>query len=186
MSAAARSTRSLTGHHNLLPSSNRDISLPDHVVINILPKNSFVQWTLNRGVVIWRIWPAVLLHTTFAAGTSGLCRRIWALTCSIAVVTITEETKYSLGIPNVLITVLGVVIGFVISYRASSGWVCVLCPKRRAARSGMFVCYMHTIRILSRVSVIHSLTFILTGMTAIGQGEPFGQKCFETPVQSRV
>jgi hypothetical protein len=37
------------------------------------------------------------------------------------VVTISLRTKYDLGIPNVLITVLGVVIGFVISYRASSG-----------------------------------------------------------------
>jgi len=48
----------------------------------------------------------VLLHTLFAA----------------AVVTISFKTKYRLQIPNVMLTVLGVVIGFVISYRASSGY----------------------------------------------------------------
>lgn len=56
--------------------------------------------------MIWRIWPAVLLHTVFAA----------------AVTTVSIKTEYHLDIPNVLMTVLGVVIGFVISYRAMSGY----------------------------------------------------------------
>jgi len=56
--------------------------------------------------VIWRIWPAVTLHTLFAA----------------AVVTLSMKTQVRLDIPPVLLTVLGVVIGFVISYRAMSGY----------------------------------------------------------------
>ncbi|KAF8635323.1 hypothetical protein AX17_003943 [Amanita inopinata Kibby_2008] len=70
------------------------------------PSYSFVTWTFGRGAVIWRIWPAVLLHTTFAAG----------------VVTIVMRGILDLAIPTIMLTVLGVVIGFVISYRASSGY----------------------------------------------------------------
>ncbi|KAJ3521112.1 hypothetical protein NMY22_g12448 [Coprinellus aureogranulatus] len=55
---------------------------------------------------LWRIWPAVLLHTLFAAVITTLCMR----------------GILHLEIPNVMLTVLGVVIGFVISYRASSGY----------------------------------------------------------------
>jgi hypothetical protein len=40
---------------------------------------------------IWRIWPAVLLHTSVAA----------------AVVFISYRTPYNLAIPNVLVTVAG-------------------------------------------------------------------------------
>ena len=43
------------------------------------------------------------------------------LIVQLAVVTVSMKTRYSLGVPNVLLTLLGVVIGFVISYRASSG-----------------------------------------------------------------
>lgn len=42
------------------------------------------------------------------------------------VVTFNINTGYALAIPNVLLTLLGVVIGFVISYRAMSGCVAVL------------------------------------------------------------
>ncbi|KAI0762993.1 hypothetical protein C8Q74DRAFT_192076 [Fomes fomentarius] len=81
--------------------------------------------TLGRGTVIWRIWPAVLLHTVFAA----------------AVVSILLETNVKLGIPNVMLLsgicllspsrtslfssilrVLTIIIGVVISYCASSGY----------------------------------------------------------------
>jgi putative membrane protein len=53
---------------------------------------------------IWRIWPAVLLHTLFAAAVVGL--------------SITIEIE----VPPVMLTVLGVVIGFVIAYRVGSGY----------------------------------------------------------------
>jgi len=65
-----------------------------------------IRWTLGRGSVIWKIWPAVLFHTLFAA----------------VVVYISLEGIFNLEIPSVMLTVLGVVIGFVISYRASSGY----------------------------------------------------------------
>ncbi|KAL5493058.1 hypothetical protein ACEPAI_4506 [Sanghuangporus weigelae] len=64
------------------------------------------SWTFGRGAVIWIIWPAVLLHTIFA----------------IVVTSIHLSTQISLTIPPLLTTVLGVVIGFVISYRTSSGY----------------------------------------------------------------
>jgi predicted membrane chloride channel (bestrophin family) len=48
----------------------------------------------------------MLLHTLFAAG----------------VVYVWFATGKTLGIPNVMLTVLGVVIGFVISYRASTSY----------------------------------------------------------------
>lgn len=41
---------------------------------------------------------------------------------TLVVVTVSMKTEYNLGIPAVLLTVLGVVIGFVISYRAMSGY----------------------------------------------------------------
>ncbi|KAL7277455.1 hypothetical protein ACG7TL_008376 [Trametes sanguinea] len=94
--------RSATGHV-LLPAFN---SNEDTVLLPLLTSRSLVSWTFGRGTVIWRIWPAVLLHTVFAA----------------VVVTISLKTDIDLGTPNVLLTVLGVVIGFVISYRASSGY----------------------------------------------------------------
>jgi hypothetical protein len=66
------------------------------------------SWSFGKGTVIWKIWPAVLLHTLFA----------------VAVVISSIKFHIYLGIPNVMLTVLGVVIGFVLAYRVSSG--CVL------------------------------------------------------------
>ncbi|KAH8088981.1 Bestrophin, RFP-TM, chloride channel-domain-containing protein [Cristinia sonorae] len=97
-----RPARSPTGHHLLLPAT----SATTPALNPFAPPKTFLSWTFGRGTVIWRIWPAVLLHTVFAA----------------AVVSISLETKFSLGIPNVMLTLLGVVIGFVISYRAMSGY----------------------------------------------------------------
>ncbi|KAI0644774.1 Bestrophin, RFP-TM, chloride channel-domain-containing protein [Trametes meyenii] len=94
--------RSSTGHV-LLPAYN---SNDDPVLVPLVTSRHLVTWTFGRGTVIWRIWPAVLLHTVFAA----------------VVVTVSLETDIRLGIPNIMLTVLGVVIGFVISYRASSGY----------------------------------------------------------------
>ncbi|EGO01517.1 hypothetical protein SERLA73DRAFT_176828 [Serpula lacrymans var. lacrymans S7.3] len=102
MAAPHSSKRSFTGHHVLLPASEQD----NHVLIPLVPTRTLMSWTFGRGTVIYRIWPAVLLHTLFAAG----------------VVYLSLETKYNLALPPVLLTVLGLVIGFVISYRASSGY----------------------------------------------------------------
>ncbi|KDQ51415.1 hypothetical protein JAAARDRAFT_140206 [Jaapia argillacea MUCL 33604] len=97
------SKRSATGHHNLLPAHSQRAP---HLYLPLVPDRDFVAWTFGRGTVIWRIWPAVLLHTAFAA----------------AVVTFSMRSPISLELPPVLLTVLGVVIGFVISYRAMSGY----------------------------------------------------------------
>jgi predicted membrane chloride channel (bestrophin family) len=56
--------------------------------------------------VIWHIWPAVVFQTIFAA----------------VVVALDLKGIVKLEIPNVMLNVLGVVIGFVISYRAMSGY----------------------------------------------------------------
>ncbi|KAF5374230.1 hypothetical protein D9758_004681 [Tetrapyrgos nigripes] len=96
--------RSFTSQRNLLPAIRPDIPLAQYTQ---QPAYSLIAWTFGRGSVIWKIWPAVLLHTLFAAG----------------VVSLVEKGHFThLGIPNVMLTVLGVVIGFVISYRAMSGY----------------------------------------------------------------
>ncbi|RDX43028.1 UPF0187-domain-containing protein [Lentinus brumalis] len=94
--------RSATGHV-LLPAFGAN---QERVLLPVASKENLFSWTFGRGTVIWRIWPAVLLHTVVAA----------------AVVSISLRTKIHLGIPNVMLTLLGVVIGFVISYRAVSGY----------------------------------------------------------------
>ncbi|KAF5349799.1 hypothetical protein D9758_010167 [Tetrapyrgos nigripes] len=98
-------SRSFTGHHNLLPAIKPQV--PAVGIYAQKPAQSFLTWSFGRGTVIWRIWPAVLLHTAFGA----------------VVVSLEEAGHFKkLAIPNVMLTVLGVVIGFVISYRAMSGY----------------------------------------------------------------
>lgn len=63
-------------------------------------------WTFGSGSVIRRIWPTVLMHILFAT----------------AVTSLTMLTPFRLVLPNVLLMVLGVILGFVISYRAISGY----------------------------------------------------------------
>lgn len=96
------SRRSFTGNHEILPAAEARIE----TVMSIVPDREFISWTFGRGTVIHKIWPAVLLHTLVAA----------------VITTISLKTKYWLGIPSVMLTVLGLVLGFVISYRASSGY----------------------------------------------------------------
>ncbi|KAJ7468696.1 Bestrophin, RFP-TM, chloride channel-domain-containing protein [Mycena latifolia] len=95
--------RSFTGRHNLLPAIKPAVAVK---IIPEVPTVTLIAWTFGRGSVIWKIWPAVLLHTLFAAG----------------VVYVWEATGRIVNIPNVMLNVLGVVIGFVISYRAMSGY----------------------------------------------------------------
>ncbi|TFK32431.1 Bestrophin, RFP-TM, chloride channel-domain-containing protein [Crucibulum laeve] len=103
MSPHLKSKRSSTGFHPLLPASRPGTT---YEAIPRVPTYSLITWTFGRGSVIWRIWPAVLLHTIFACG----------------VVTVSMRGILHLEIPSVMLTVLGVVIGFVISYRAMSGY----------------------------------------------------------------
>ncbi|KAJ7206054.1 Bestrophin, RFP-TM, chloride channel-domain-containing protein [Mycena pura] len=91
------------GRTHLLPAVKP--AVPVQLVPEV-PTVTFVAWTFGRGSVIWKIWPAVLLHTLFA----------------LAVVYLWDVLPEKPVIPNVMLTVLGVVIGFVISYRAMSGY----------------------------------------------------------------
>ncbi|KAJ7447443.1 UPF0187-domain-containing protein [Mycena latifolia] len=102
MSHPLHGKRSFTGQHTLLPAANRS----EPTLLPKVPTYSFLKWTFGRGSVIWKIWPAVLLHTLWAAG----------------IVYLYVATGRKLDIPNVMLTVMGVVIGFVISYRAMSGY----------------------------------------------------------------
>ncbi|KAF5392984.1 hypothetical protein D9757_001166 [Collybiopsis confluens] len=96
--------RAFAATRNLLPAVKPDIPFAH---ITQAPAHSFFSWVFGRGTVIWKIWPAVLLHTLFAA----------------AIVFLEEKAGVKhLSIPNVMLNVLGVVIGFVISYRAMSGY----------------------------------------------------------------
>ncbi|KAG9020719.1 hypothetical protein FRB95_003601, partial [Tulasnella sp. JGI-2019a] len=95
------SRRSFTGHHDLL--NDQDIKFVHPVPA--ADQSAVSTWTFGRGTVIWRIWPAVLLHTLFAT----------------LVVGVSHETRFNLAINNSLLIVMGVVIGFVISYRTSVG-----------------------------------------------------------------
>ncbi|KAI0057278.1 UPF0187-domain-containing protein [Artomyces pyxidatus] len=94
--------RSFTGHHDLLPAAESRGT----VIVSIVSAHTLFVWTFGSGTVFWRIWPAVFMHTLFAT----------------AVTLASMRTNLYLGIPSVMLTVLGVVIGFVISYRASSGY----------------------------------------------------------------
>ncbi|KAG8965968.1 hypothetical protein FRC03_012703 [Tulasnella sp. 419] len=94
--------KSFTGNHILVPDDENSSSR----FIHPTSLTDVSPWKVGSGTVIWRIWPAVLLHTCFAA----------------AVVSVSHESGHNLAISSVMITVVGVVLGFVISYRASSGY----------------------------------------------------------------
>ncbi|KAH9991200.1 Bestrophin, RFP-TM, chloride channel-domain-containing protein [Russula compacta] len=99
---AEPSRRTASGDHNLLPATeSRRVAIID----SFSSIFTLFAWTFGSGAVFWRIWPAVLLHTLFAT----------------AVVVISLHTPVNPAVPNLMLTVLGVVIGFVISYHASSG-----------------------------------------------------------------
>ncbi|KAI9464765.1 UPF0187-domain-containing protein [Russula earlei] len=91
--------RSSSGRHDLLPATG------SHGAI-LISFSTLFAWTLGSGAIIWRIWPTVLLHTLFAT----------------AITVVSLRTQVDLGVSNMMLTVLGVVIGFVISYRFSCGY----------------------------------------------------------------
>ncbi|EIW85785.1 hypothetical protein CONPUDRAFT_150569 [Coniophora puteana RWD-64-598 SS2] len=99
------SRRSFTGNHEILPAAEARIE----TLMSIVPDREFISWT-------FRTRYRVLLHTLVAA----------------AVTTTSLKTKHWLEIPSVMLTVLGdLVLGFVISYHASSG-----CDRFWMGRSG--------------------------------------------------
>ncbi|KAJ7873082.1 Bestrophin, RFP-TM, chloride channel-domain-containing protein [Mycena olivaceomarginata] len=117
-----KAKRSFTGHHNLLPAVRPSVPVK---IIPEVPTITLVAWTFGRGSVVWKIWPAVLMHTIFAVG----------------VVLLWEYMEKKLDIPNVMLTVLGVVIGFVISYRAMSGQLCRSDVIKNARSMGRLIWY---------------------------------------------
>ncbi|KAJ7466484.1 UPF0187-domain-containing protein [Mycena latifolia] len=102
MSSPLHGKRPVTDQHPLLPAMH----IPETTLLPKVPAYTFLKWTFGRGSVVWKIWPAVILHTLFSA----------------IVVYTWVATGRKLHIPNVMLTVMGVVIGFVISYRAMSGY----------------------------------------------------------------
>jgi len=94
----------------------------------------------GRGTVIYRIWPAILVHTLFAT----------------AVVLISHKTRYSLGIQSLLLNVVSMVLGFVVSLRVSSAY------DRYWMGRVHWGDVIRNIRTLSRISWFH----ILPRMTA--------------------
>ncbi|KAJ3998025.1 UPF0187-domain-containing protein, partial [Lentinula boryana] len=96
--------RAFAATRNLLPAVKPDIPFAQ---ITQAPAHSFLAWTFGRGTVIYKIWPAVIFQTVFA----------------VVIVTLEEKGGVKhLAIPNIMLTVLGVVLGFVLSYRAMSGY----------------------------------------------------------------
>lgn len=110
-------------------------------VFNLSLIGAKLTWKLP--LQIWKIWPAVLFYTIFSTGKfyalDHKSRFLIHISCPVIVVLEEKAKIRSLAIPNVLLTVLGVspsrtswrtfsrymigvVIGFVISYRAMSGW----------------------------------------------------------------
>ncbi|KAJ4501430.1 Bestrophin, RFP-TM, chloride channel-domain-containing protein [Lentinula lateritia] len=114
--------RSFTGKHNLLPATQPIVPLSNEARESTIEVAFF---TFGRGS-IWKIWPAVLFYTIFSTGKFYALDRESRFLIHISypvIVVLEEKAKIrSLAIPNVLLTVLGVVIGFVISYRAMSGY----------------------------------------------------------------
>ncbi|KAE9404654.1 hypothetical protein BT96DRAFT_916745 [Gymnopus androsaceus JB14] len=94
--------RSKSGRHALKPAMRTAEPMLDLLVGHESQLYSRIRWTFGRGSVIRTIWKSVVLHTLFA----------------IVIVTVTMTTSFELAIPAVMLTVLGVVLGFVISYRA--------------------------------------------------------------------
>lgn len=92
-----RVRHSSTDDHHLLPAADSHRT----AIASFMSISTLFAWTFGSGAVFWRIWPAVLMHTLFAT----------------VITVVSLRTNLVLAIPNVMLTVLGVVIGFVISYR---------------------------------------------------------------------
>ena len=82
------------------------------------------RWTAKKfgATVIDDIWQEVTVFTLFATRTIHLnSYTVWT-DRSTVVVLISEKTEVKLGVSNQLLTVLGLVLGLVISFRTSSAY----------------------------------------------------------------
>ncbi|KAH7101414.1 Bestrophin, RFP-TM, chloride channel-domain-containing protein [Auriculariales sp. MPI-PUGE-AT-0066] len=91
---------------HLLPAANTH---GVQVFVPVVPSIEIPAWTFGRGTVLWRIYPAIIVHTLFAS------------------IVYAVHTQYEILIParrssGDSYNSSGVVIGFVLSYRASSGY----------------------------------------------------------------
>ncbi|EJU00158.1 UPF0187-domain-containing protein [Dacryopinax primogenitus] len=90
--------------HRLLPSFGTHLNA---YFVPLVPTAELQTFAfIKPGTVIWKVWPAVLVQTALSA----------------VIVYLAENAILDLSIDSVMLTVMGVVIGFVISYRASSGY----------------------------------------------------------------
>lgn len=83
--------RSRTGNHFLLPSDSERQFVAQVAITSDAATVS--SWTFGSGTVIWKIWPALLLHTVFGALVTAF--------------SLMNVLGFSLAIPNVMMTVLG-------------------------------------------------------------------------------
>ncbi|KAG8875139.1 hypothetical protein FRB98_008065 [Tulasnella sp. 332] len=90
--------RSFTGHHDLLADQHTDFVHP----VPARDQSAVSAWTIGRGTVIWRIWPAVLLHTLFAALVVGVSHET---SFNLAEATL-EEMKLVLSEKKVVLTLI--------------------------------------------------------------------------------
>ena len=87
----------------------------------------FLTWTAKKfqSTVINDIWPEVIFFTLVA--TSMYSSDCYISTTNVAeslavVALVSEKTSHSLGISNQMLTVLGIVLGLVVSFRTSSAY----------------------------------------------------------------
>ena len=75
-----------------------------------------------QATVIMDIWPEVLFFSLVAASEPFLSYSRRSLTDYTVVASVSELTTHSLAISNQLLTVLGTVLGLVISFRTSTAY----------------------------------------------------------------
>ncbi|PVF97039.1 UPF0187-domain-containing protein [Serendipita vermifera] len=93
-------TKSMTGKHRLVTARKADF-----VRQTSGSRLSVLSLLFGKGTVIYRIWPAIVIHTC----------------CAAAVVVVNKEYRH-IGIGNVLLTVVSMVLGFVIALRVTTGY----------------------------------------------------------------
>ena len=89
----SRSVRFGIGSHVLLPSDREEQFIPQIPFSTLSGTWNIESWTFGPGTVIWKIWPAVVLHTLFA----------------VAVTIFGTKVDFGLGLamPDVVMNVLG-------------------------------------------------------------------------------
>ncbi|KAH8921536.1 hypothetical protein BT69DRAFT_1335446 [Atractiella rhizophila] len=128
-------SRSNSSHHIFVHANDalfdhyQDTDVDDKQFSRNIFKNPAWLKLIARGTVLRVIWPEWIGHT------------LWA----VFVVVLSKNTPINLGISNVLLTVLGVLIGFVVPYRVSASYASYW-----AGRSAWGDCMRHS-RTLARL-----------------------------------